>query len=144
MKIADYNIVLNFLKSVPPDSSYTYLMDKQREKSIEEPESQKKKVIICAFCSNTITDVNQIISVNGSHQHVFVNPHGIAFETGCFKRCDGCIVETVSYAEFSWFHGYNWQIAGCRRCRQHLGWLFLSDKTIFSNSAISSQSKSSQ
>ncbi len=125
--------ILNLLKSIPPCCFKPCLSDKYSEKSAKKPKNQEKKVILCAFCSSTITDANQIISVNGSHQHVFANPHGIIFETGCFKMCDGCIVEPIVYSEFSWFHGYNWQIAGCRRCHQHLGWFFISDDNQCSN-----------
>jgi len=121
--------IFNFLKFVPSDST-PFLIDKDRERTISEPENQEKKVIICAFCGNIITNLSQCISVNGSHEHVFVNPHGIVFNTRCFKRCDGCIVESVVYSEFSWFHGYNWQIAGCLRCSQHLGWLFSTGKPV--------------
>ncbi|MBF0258680.1 MAG: hypothetical protein HQK62_07570 [Desulfamplus sp.] len=116
-----------FLKSTPEEISGTDVMDKEQNKASEDEQEQTKKVIICAFCANAITDVSQIISVNGSHQHLFVNPHGLVFDTGCFKECNGCIVDPRVSSEFSWFHGYSWRIAGCGRCRQHLGWFFLSD-----------------
>ncbi|MBF0469456.1 MAG: hypothetical protein HQK61_11330 [Desulfamplus sp.] len=114
-------------KSTPENQSDTDVMDRVKETGGEEEQAEEQKVILCAFCVNAITDVSQIISVNGSHQHVFVNPHGLVFDTGCFKECNGCIVDPRVSSEFSWFHGYSWRIAGCGRCRQHLGWFFLSD-----------------
>lgn len=116
-------------KSTPEESFDTLVINKEQDKPDAEELSQEKKMILCAFCLNAVTDISQIISVNGSHQHVFVNPHGLVFDTGCFKECDGCILDPRSSSEFSWFHGYIWHIAGCSRCRRHLGWFFLSDNT---------------
>lgn len=129
------NPAVMFLKSTHGKSSDTSVLDREKDSTSEKEQAQEKRVILCSFCANTITDVNQIISVNGSHQHLFVNPYGLAFDTGCFKQCDGCIVDSRSSVEFSWFHGYSWSIAGCSQCRQHLGWFFLSDRLCSSDSA---------
>lgn len=32
----------------------------------------------------------------------------------------------VPSTEFSWFPGYAWQIALCKRCQIHIGWRFTS------------------
>ena len=122
----DESTILLF-RTVPSQSYDTIVIDNEQEETVEESEAEKKKVIICAFCGNTITDMDQIISVNGSHHHIFANPHGIVFDIRCFKQCDGCTVDPQIYSEFSWFHGYNWQVAGCSRCYKHLGWQFRSN-----------------
>jgi hypothetical protein len=32
---------------------------------------------------------------------------------------------------YPWFPGYAWQIAVCRGCRAHLGWLFRAEGDVF-------------
>lgn len=124
-----------FLKSTPGESINRSVENRDQNNPSEEEQVQEKRVILCAFCANTITDESQVISVNGSHRHVFVNPHGLVFDTGCFKECSGCIVDFRASVEFSWFHGYSWRIAACSRCHQHLGWLFSSNHADLSSSA---------
>ncbi|MBF0377013.1 MAG: hypothetical protein HQK72_05975 [Desulfamplus sp.] len=127
MNCPNSHINVSLFKSTPSHLYDISTSNGTKDKSNKSIKIEEKKVIVCAFCGNSITDVSQIISVNGSHQHVFVNPHGIVFDTICFNQCDGCIVDSSLSSEFSWFHGYSWKVAGCNRCYRHLGWLFLLD-----------------
>lgn len=90
-----------------------------------------KKAILCAFCQAPITDPSQSIVVNGSRQHLFTNPHGLVFEIGCFNICDGAAPASPPSMEFSWFPGYSWRVAVCRRCQHHIGWQFMGEKRQF-------------
>ena len=62
--------------------------------------------------------------MNGRHDHVCANPHGIAFEIGCFAHARGSMAVGPRSSEFSWFPGYTWQLNACRTCHAHLGWRF--------------------
>ncbi|VVS91217.1 cereblon family protein [Desulfoluna spongiiphila] len=81
-------------------------------------------VIVCATCGFPITRDNDRMEVGGSHTHGFANPHGLYYEIGCFAAAPGCAFSSDSSAEFSWFAGYRWRLAGCRGCGTHMGWLF--------------------
>ncbi|HHN65752.1 MAG TPA: hypothetical protein ENK09_10365 [Nitrospirae bacterium] len=80
--------------------------------------------IICRHCGNHITSVEEIITVQGSHRHVFTNPAGLVFEIGCFSTADGCLVSGIPTREFTWFSGYSWNYAHCGNCLTHLGWFY--------------------
>lgn len=80
--------------------------------------------ILCRQCGHPVTHRRFEAAVNGSHQHTFANPHGIVFEIGCFMAAEGAVYAGRPTAEWSWFAGYQWQLAGCGNCRKHLGWLF--------------------
>lgn len=81
-----------------------------------------KRRFLCAACSHPITDPAQHIIRNGTHQHEFTNPHGLAFRIGCFATAPGCIQVGPATEQWSWFPGFAWRIALCRQCRTHLGW----------------------
>jgi hypothetical protein len=51
--------------------------------------------------------------------------HGVVFRIACFAVAPGCSAVGEPTTEFTWFPGFAWQVATCRRCREHLGWLFL-------------------
>ncbi|MCK5311308.1 MAG: hypothetical protein KAJ62_04325 [Desulfobacteraceae bacterium] len=87
--------------------------------------------LFCIYCNNLITNQNFQITMNNSHKHTFPNPHGIVFEIACFKETVGCSALKESSYEFSWFSGYNWRIAVCSSCLNHLGWLFTSNSNSF-------------
>jgi len=79
---------------------------------------------LCALCRRKITSEDQALEVNGLHRHTFFNPAGLVFEIGCFSDAQGCRPEGPPSTHFSWFAGTCWQIALCRGCDTHLGWLF--------------------
>ncbi|WP_291323465.1 cereblon family protein [Desulfonatronospira sp.] len=87
-------------------------------------ESQRSPNLLCYGCMSRITSQDAGINVNGSHRHVFVNPHGLFFEIGCFSWAVNCLGTGPSTEEFSWFPGYAWQIAVCVSCLMHLGWRY--------------------
>ena len=60
-----------------------------------------------------------------------VNPAGIVYEIGCFRRAPGCLPFGPSSGEFAWFSGYIWQVVYCRGCQQHLGWMFSGEDRFF-------------
>jgi len=80
--------------------------------------------LVCRQCGQIITDASQRISVDGSHQHTFANPHGIVYEIGCFQAVSGCGASGAPSEDFSWFRGYRWRIILCINCLTHLGWSF--------------------
>ncbi|MFP4316857.1 MAG: cereblon family protein [Desulfovibrionales bacterium] len=80
--------------------------------------------LVCKQCGKKITQDGAKMSVNGSHEHVFFNPHGIIFELGCFGNASGCSHTGPPSNEFSWFAGHTWQVVQCGSCMSHLGWFF--------------------
>ena len=87
--------------------------------------------LVCVQCLQIITNSANRISIGGAHLHTFANPHGIVFEIGCFGAAPGCGTTGPPTDDFSWFNGYQWKIAICRRCMTHVGWQFISDSGLF-------------
>ncbi len=85
---------------------------------------QERSFLLCSSCLNRVTRHKDRISVHGSHKHVFVNPHGLVFELGCFVWAVNCAGAGPAASEFTWFPGYTWQIAVCLSCLMHLGWKY--------------------
>lgn len=57
----------------------------------------------------------------------YCNPAGYIHETLTVHKIvddSARIVERPS-TEFSWFPGYLWQIAVCKKCSSHIGWKFI-------------------
>ena len=89
-------------------------------------ELDKEEYLLCRHCHQIITSTAEMIEVQNSHQHTFVNPEGILFEIGCFGRAKGCWHVGYSTEVFSWFKGFRWRVAVCCKCFTHLGWLYTS------------------
>ena len=111
---------------VPTDKA-----DQEGDTAIAEKEAaqrlpEEEEYIVCRQCRQAITRPAERISIQGSHQHTFANPHGIVFEIGCFKDVTGCGYAGAATDEFSWFAGYSWRICFCGMCLTHLGWIFSS------------------
>ncbi len=102
-----------------------------KEKITTSDINDNEKNIFCCNCNSIITNYKFQISKNGAHKHTFPNPHGIVFEIGCFRDAPGCAAIDEPSNDFSWFSGYNWRIAVCSNCSNHLGWLFTSSENIF-------------
>ena len=83
------------------------------------------RVLVCAECLHAITTAGARIEVSGSHAHTFSNPHGFVFHIDCFAVAPGCDPRSDPSTEYTWFPGYSWQVAVCRGCGEHLGWLFV-------------------
>ena len=95
------------------------------EEEKQEPSPEEEEYILCRQCRQAITRPDERITVHGSHQHTFANPHGIVFEIGCFKTAQGCGYAGPPSTEFTWFSGYAWRVSYCTLCMTHLGWLFI-------------------
>ena len=100
------------------------------EKPVELP-SDGDTHLVCVQCLQIVTNTANKIIVDGAHSHTFANPHGIIFEIGCFGAAPGCGTTGPATDDFSWFRGYQWKIALCRRCLTHLGWQFISGTGLF-------------
>ncbi len=119
------------LFKVPADRFNNKPMNGMQDKSAQEKRTEEKKNILCRHCFQIITSPEEMIEMNGAHQHTFVNPHGIAFTIGCYKTASGCGSTGPPADEFSWFKSFSWRIGICSKCLTHLGWQFLSKNDIF-------------
>jgi hypothetical protein len=109
-----------------------FLNDK-RSKNEKEREALKEnnKKIICKYCKNHITNVDEAIIIEGSHTHTFSNPSGYVYTINCYRTAIGCLVHGESSSEYTWFSAYEWQMAVCNACQQHLGWLFSNENQFY-------------
>ena len=119
------------LFKIPSDSPDHKPMNGISEKSDQAQKTEEKKNILCRQCLQVITSPDDRLYKKGSHQHTFVNPHGIVFRIGCFQTASGCCPTGMPSDEFSWFTGYRWRIGICGRCKIHIGWQFLSKTDSF-------------
>ena len=87
--------------------------------------------LACHRCLSVVTDGSQRIAVGGAHAHLFVNPHGIEFDVGCFADASGCATVGEASTYWRWFPGFAWQVEVCALCGEHLGWLFVSPDALF-------------
>ena len=71
-----------------------------------------------------VTDKQQGIDHNGNHVHQGTNPAGYSFRFACYQEAPGCAAAGLASYEHSWCTAYSWQIAICKACGEHLGWLF--------------------
>ena len=91
----------------------------------------KANFLFCIKCKNPITRESERIQVNQRHQHVFANPPGHVFQIGCFASAPGCFVYGEKTSYFTWFPGFEWQIALCGLCGTLMGWSFISKNVRF-------------
>lgn len=87
--------------------------------------------LLCFLCGHLITWTSARSTIEGAHEHVRENPSGLVFRIGCFGEAPGCTTVGDPSEYYPWFPGYAWQIAVCRGCRAHLGWLFRSEGDVF-------------
>lgn len=85
----------------------------------------------CTACDTPVTPEDAVISVAGSHEHTFTNPHGRDFHIGCFAIAPGVAPISADTLEHTWFPGYGWAIVICRSCTTHLGWRFRGEAGTF-------------
>lgn len=101
------------------------LRDRERDRrSSTARRALDEAAIVCAVCNHPITTVADRIDVAGAHEHLFVNPAGFQYRIGCYRTAPGCTHVGPPEAAFSWFPGFDWQLAACARCRAHLGWVY--------------------
>ena len=125
-----YLNLLLFLKNpgeIPENEIKEHFLTKNSKK--KDPE--EKKTILCRECLNIITEPEEKIIINGSHTHSFANPHGLVFQIGCFGAAKGCVFDGFFSDEFTWFKGYSWKVAVCKKCGSHMGWKFNSPASGF-------------
>jgi hypothetical protein len=113
------------------EGSHEKRQDHPARKAQQERTAEPLDAICCLACSGVVTAKDQKIQVSDSHAHTFFNPAGIVFELGCFQKAPGCLAIGAPSSDFAWFPGHLWRIALCRRCRTHLGWLFVMEGNSF-------------
>lgn len=90
----------------------------------EDRRERRGRQLLCAACGHRITTEATRIEMDGRHQHHCVNPHGYAFDIGCFAAAPGCRVCGAPTLEFTWFAGFAWSYALCGGCNELLGWRY--------------------
>ena len=95
------------------------VLSERDQPAVDEP---GERFLRCRTCGLPVTRTRDRVEVHGKHAHALFNPAGILFEVGCFAAAPGCRFEGEFTPEFSWFPGYAWRYALCRRCGAHLGW----------------------
>jgi hypothetical protein len=106
-----------FRRAGSPDRSS--LPEDQASPSYEE---SGERFLLCRTCGLPVARERDRLEVGGKHAHALFNPAGVLFEVGCFTVAPGCRYEGDFTFEFTWFAGYAWRFAMCRRCASHLGW----------------------
>ena len=127
MRIKTGTPVKPYALRIPAEKPGGDLPDGFVAEEVEEKQGDEEAHILCRNCHFIITLPTERTVIDGLHKHTFANPHGIVFEIGCFLNASGCVYTGSITNEFSWFKGYYWQIAICRSCLQHLGWVFRSN-----------------
>lgn len=89
------------------------------------------ELLLCRCCTNPITKSGEIISIGHSHQYRFTNPAGISYSIRCFQHAPGCSIAGAPTSEASWFGGYQWQLANCCECHEHIGWYYQNTRQRF-------------
>jgi len=119
------------IRPTEQDKYWFLVTDTNKKKKIQtkskaQAEEQEEKYLLCKFCENKITLPNNKIEVGGEFEHTFLNPGGHVFRIGCFFEAEGCIALGVPTSEWTWFDGFEWQVALCKQCNSHLGWFYRS------------------
>jgi hypothetical protein len=104
--------------------AYSFKTDILTDDSTQSVKTDSSGKIRCRLCEEHITDGQSGIYHNGNHIHCERNPGGHKFRFATYQDAPGCLTIGEASFEHSWFSGYNWQIALCRSCSEHLGWLF--------------------
>lgn len=89
---------------------------------------EEDDAIYCAACGHLATRGRWRIAMNGDHRHTVFNPAGVVFRVVCFKEAPGVGAVGEPSGDFTWFRGYDWQVALCRGCNGHLGWQYAGEK----------------
>ena len=84
------------------------------------------EALLCISCGEEVTGDRARINVAGAHRHEFFNPQRVHYAIACFGAAAGCRTVGEQTERVTWFAGYAWAVALCRRCGAHLGWRFTS------------------
>jgi len=104
----------------PPNTT----LDPKLDSMLEIQTPNDKSFIYCSMCSHVIGHTADRTEIHTQHTHLLTNPHGFVFNVGCFANALGCEISGTPEAADSWFMNYQWQVAGCAQCHNHLGWYF--------------------
>lgn len=119
-----------WLRDSPGPAAPTGAADRQAGPVVV-PTRRAQSRLICAQCGHVITRPEARIERGGDFLHRRSNPHGYEFEFGCFAEAEGAAALGEVSEAFTWFSGYAWQLAVCRRCDLHLGWCFRAAADVF-------------
>ena len=80
----------------------------------------------CRFCELDVADPKDTFSMSlEGPKGTYVNPGGYLHEILTVLKAKGLrCINIERTIENSWFPGYAWTIAECRRCTAHMGWKF--------------------
>ena len=91
----------------------------------DETEEQSGPQIVCRSCENVLTEAEMRCSVGTQGPvETFVNPGGYVHEVHLFRSVRGALSLGQATRADSWFPGYSWRFAICRRCDGFLGWAY--------------------
>lgn len=77
-------------------------------------------VYVCSCCDSAVA-----LQKHWRDTSTHTNPYGCTFDIGQFSRAGGAVAEGREYDDgTTWFPGWIWRMAICRRCGTHLGWRF--------------------
>lgn len=86
---------------------------------------EKCSVICCRECKIQVAHTNDVFSLSlEGPMSAYVNPQGHVHETLTVYKSQNLNLMGRPTKEHSWFPGYAWTIAYCRRCTNHMGWKF--------------------
>lgn len=98
--------------------------DKSRTAGATQRLQMKQDIPVrCGQCRTVIARRNDAMAMQGAHEHVFSNPANVVFQVQVYRSAR-CEIRGLPIAEYSWFHGYAWQLAYCPQCYLHLGWRY--------------------
>ncbi|KAL4226760.1 hypothetical protein ACF0H5_014740 [Mactra antiquata] len=85
----------------------------------------KCSVLCCRDCNQQISEMPNVFSMSVSGPlSAYVNPGGHVHETVTVHHATNLNLVGRPSTEHSWFPGYAWTIAQCKRCSNHMGWKF--------------------
>lgn len=90
---------------------------------------EKDRCFVCNECNLLIGKQSDMFPMSREGpQSTFCNSGGIIHETVTLYKAEGLVlIGDEPSSEYSWFPGYAWTIVTCRRCRNHMGWLFTAE-----------------
>lgn len=78
--------------------------------------------LCCASCGVHWASGEHVVATGATG--AFVNAHGYVHDMCTVSKAQNLFVQGRPTAQDSWFAGHAWQIASCRSCLSHAGWLF--------------------
>ena len=91
---------------------------------LESLDDETGSLIFCRSCHTPVTSKNEQTAIGNLGEHRFTNPAGILYHIRCFSNAHGCSIVGPATEADSWFLGYQWQLAICTECHEHLGWYY--------------------